>query len=246
MVAAEEKCRPCSLHGNEPCYREEQYCFTQLSVDTVYDKVNDMLDRIKLEPAVFIDRDGCLIEDKNYLADPQKVEFIAGSLDATRSLKEAGYKIVVVSNQSGVARGFFSVETVEKVNQRIRESMRRADCEPDDIHFCPYHPDGDDPDFTGDSYDRKPKPGMLEKAAIKHGIDIKRSYVIGDKYTDIQCGKAAGTSTILVLTGKGGEAADNLPSHRWLQPDYIVESLKIAADTVLSQLPKDDSRRPIL
>ncbi len=246
IVATDEKCRPCSLHGNEPCYREEQYCFTNLDVDTVYAKVSELLSKVELAPAVFIDRDGCLIEDKHYLADPQKVEFIPGSLDGVRNLKEAGYKIVVISNQSGVARAFFTVEAVDSVHRYMRDVMRRAGCEPDEIRFCPYHPDGDDPQFTGESYDRKPRPGMLEKAAVSLGLDLKRSFVIGDKYTDIQCGKASGAATILVLTGKGQTTSENLPAHHWLQPGFIARNLKDAADSILSQLPKDDSRRPIL
>jgi histidinol-phosphate phosphatase family protein len=242
IVATDEKCRPCSLHGNEPCYREEQYCFTRLTVDTVYGKVGEMLEGITLQPAVFIDRDGCLVEDKHYLADPNQLVFPDGSLDAVKNLKEAGYKIVIVSNQSGVARGFFPVETVEAVHNHMSREMKNAGCEPDDVRFCPYHPDGDDPEFTGDSYDRKPKPGMLEKAAIRHGIDIKRSFMIGDKYIDIQCGKAAGAATILVRTGKGAATEKEIPVHPFLKPDHVCDDLRTVAEVIIS---RNDTRSAV-
>ncbi len=225
IIATDEKCRPCSLHGNEACYREEQYCFTTLDVDTVYEYIVEMLDHIKLEKAVFLDRDGTVIVDHNYLADPEKIEFIPGALDAIARWKKAGYKIIIVSNQSGVARAFFTIDVVNAVHDRLSRLMWEHNAEPDDILFCPYHPDGDDPDYTGDNICRKPKPGMLEEAAEKYGLDLKRSYMIGDKLSDITCGLAAGCRTILVRTGKGEVAESELSGNEYLQPEKIMDTL---------------------
>jgi D-glycero-D-manno-heptose 1,7-bisphosphate phosphatase len=236
VISVDETCRPCSLHGNKPCYREQQYCFTHLTVDEVYGRIAPLLERITLRPAAFIDRDGTLIEDKHYLADPDKIAFLPGALEAVRRLKEAGYLIVIVSNQSGVARGFFPVATVDRVHQRLTELMAAAGCAPDQIRFCPHLPDGDDPAYRGDCDCRKPKPGMLEQAARDLRVDMKRSYIIGDTYSDIQCGRAAATAALLVRTGEGRETQKNLPSHPYLRPDMVADELGAAAEFIVSRV----------
>lgn len=234
MLATDEKCRPCSLHGNVPCYREEQFCFTQLGVDSVYDTAAAMLDRA-LTPAIFVDRDGTLIEDRHYLSDPAKISFLPGALEGVAALKKAGFKIVVISNQSGVARGFFPTTVVDNVNQRLRHLMKDAGAEPDDIRYCPHLRDGDVPEFTGDCACRKPKTGMLEAAALAVGIDLKRSIVIGDKFSDLQCGRAMGGRSLLVRTGEGKMTESSLPSQSYLQPDKISDHLSAAADYIISR-----------
>jgi len=235
LLGVDESCRPCSLHGNKPCYREEQYCFTNLTVDGVYEKVAAALDRMTLDPAVFIDRDGTLIVDEHYLADPEKIKFIPGSLEAVDRLKQAGYKIVIISNQSGVARGFFPVETVDLVHQHLARQMREAGCEPDDIRYCPHLPDGDVPEYTGECECRKPRAGMLTASAIQLGLDVKRSFVIGDKFSDIQCGKIIGCRSLLVRTGEGAETEQALPTQDYLRPYHIDDNLAGAVDHILSR-----------
>ena len=235
ILATDEKCRPCSLHGNKPCYREDQYCFTNMTVEAVYDKVAAMMDRIILRPAVFIDRDGTLIEDEHYLADPGKIKFLPGALEAVRKLKKAGFVIVVVSNQSGVARGFYPVETVDLIDGHLRRMMREADCEPDDMRYCPHYPDGDVPEYSKPCRCRKPKPGMLEEAASNLRIDVKRSYMIGDKYSDVLCGRAFGSATVLVRTGQGRAAETELPAHSFMRPDSIRDTLAEATEFILSR-----------
>ncbi len=235
LLGTDDSCRPCSLHGSKACYREEQYCFTNLKIDDVYNRVVSVIEGVKLDPAVFIDRDGTLIEDKHYLADPEKIKFLPGSRESVARLKQAGYKIVIVSNQSGVARGFFPTTTVDEVHQRMAELMKNAGCEPDDIRYCPHHPDGDDPEYTGQCDCRKPKGGMLEAAAIELGIDIKRSFMIGDKFSDIQCGKIVGGRSILVRTGKGAETEKELPAEPYLTPYIISDDLAAAIDHILSR-----------
>jgi len=194
-------------------------------VDEVYRQIAAQLDRITLRPAAFIDRDGTLIEDKHYLADPDKIAFLPGALDGVKRLKQAGYLIVIVSNQSGVARGFFPTIAVDRVHERLTRLMTDAGCPPDDTRFCPHLPDGDDPAYREDCQCRKPKPGMLEDAARALKIDMKRSYMIGDKQSDIQCGRAAGTAAVLVRTGEGTETEKNLPDHSYLRPDFIGNDL---------------------
>ena len=235
LLGTNEPCRPCSLHGNKPCYRQEQYCFTLLTVDAVYERIAEMLDNIKLEPAAFIDRDGTLIVDRHFLADPDKIEFLPGSLEAVTRLKKAGYRIVVISNQSGVGRGFFPVETVDLVHERLSELMTASGCAPDNIQYCPHYPDGEEPQYTMDCDCRKPKGGMLESAASSLGIDLKRSFMIGDKYSDVLCGRVVGTRSILVRSGEGKATEKELPSHSSLRPYHIGDDLAAAADYILSR-----------
>lgn len=234
ILSVDEPCRPCSLHGNKACYRDEQYCFTRLTVDEVYDKIAGMLDKIKLDPAVFVDRDGTLIIDDDYLADPEKIEFLPGSMNAVENLKKAGYRIVVVSNQSGVARGFFTAQTVDVIHEEVKRQMGEEDAEPDYITYCPHLADGDDPEYTADCNCRKPKGGMLEEAAKRLGLDLKRSFMVGDKYTDIQCGLAVGPRSILVRTGKGAEAEKQLPTHKNSRPYHICDDLADAAEHIIN------------
>lgn len=235
VLETDEKCRPCSLHGNKECYREQQYCFTRLTVDLVYQEISTILDDLDLKPALFIDRDGTLIVDKNYLADPDKIEFFPGVLEKLALAKRAGYKIVVISNQSGVARGFFPTTAVEAVNSRLAEEMAKHDCGPDAIRYCPHLPDGDLPEFTSVCDCRKPQAGMIETAALELGIDVKRSFVIGDKQSDIICGHNVGGMPILVRTGKGAESEIKLPQHKSLLPYLISDCLTEAIETILSR-----------
>ncbi|MCK5127778.1 MAG: HAD-IIIA family hydrolase [candidate division Zixibacteria bacterium] len=232
VLATDEKCRPCSLHGDKECSREEQYCFTRLTVDFVYEKIAERLEQLELKPAIFLDRDGTLIEDKHYLADPDKIEFIPGALETIKKLKELGYLIVIISNQSGVARGFFSSDDVERVHSRLWDLMIAADCEPDDVLFCPYHPDGDIAEFTRDHGWRKPHAGMIEDAAARMGIDVKRSFMIGDKLSDVQCGQVAGAMPILVKTGKGAKTVEEYPAEPYPKPYYICDTLADAGEFI--------------
>ncbi|MFH1701397.1 MAG: D-glycero-beta-D-manno-heptose 1,7-bisphosphate 7-phosphatase [Candidatus Zixiibacteriota bacterium] len=235
MLGTDEKCRPCSLHGNVPCYREKQYCFTRMTVDFVYKQMIRILDKENLCPAVFIDRDGTLIVDEHYLANPDKIKFIDGSINALHRLKKAGFKIVIVSNQSGVARGFFPEEAVVKVHNRLEALLKENGIEIDDIRFCPYHPDGDVPEYTKEDECRKPRPGMLEKSAMELGIDLKRSYMIGDKLSDVQCGQAAGAIPVLVRTGYGMETEKDYPAAPYPPPYFLCDNLSAAADRILSK-----------
>jgi len=235
VIETDVDCRPCSLHGNKACYRDEQDCFTRLTVDAVYEKVAGMLDKVKLEPAVFIDRDGTMIVDKNYLADPEKIEFLPNSMEAVVRLKRAGYKIVIISNQSGVARAFFTTGTVDAVHDELRRQMSEREAEPDSIRYCPHYPDGDDPEYTGECDCRKPRGGMMESAAVELGIDLKRSFVIGDKYSDVQAGIVVGARSMLVRSGKGREAEKEIPANAHVQPYHIGEDLSEAVEFILEE-----------
>jgi D-glycero-D-manno-heptose 1,7-bisphosphate phosphatase len=155
---------------------------------------------MSLRPAVFFDRDGTLMEDARYCSEPALVRVYPGVPAALRDLKAAGYARVVITNQSGIARGFFTEEQYRAV---AAEFLRQAEMEIDATYFCPDAPG------TG-SKRRKPEPGMVLEAAQDLGLDLARSWFIGDKDIDMECGRRAGTRTIRVGAGMGAVEAVRL------------------------------------
>ncbi len=148
--------------------------------------------------AVFVDRDGTLIAEQNYLADPDAVEFTRGAPEALVRLRLAGFLVVVISNQAGVARGFFGVDTVEAIQQRIDSMLEGRGARVDGWYYCPHHPD-----FSGPCRCRKPEPGMLLDAMRDLDLDAGSSWMIGDRWTDLEAGGRVGARGILVRTGYG-------------------------------------------
>ncbi len=162
-----------------------------------------------MKKACFLDRDGVLIVEKNYLCDIAEVELETGAAEAIKLLKGHGYMVIVISNQSGVARGYFSEEQVRKVNAHIDALLAVDKASIDDWFYCPHHPKGTIPEYAVDCQCRKPEPGMMLEAAEKHGIDLSKSFMIGDKMSDIETARNAGCAdAVLVLTGHGGEHED--------------------------------------
>jgi D,D-heptose 1,7-bisphosphate phosphatase len=204
VIEVDEPCRPCSLHGKKPCYREERFCFNRITPAMVADEASGfLLSKTNKNRALFLDRDGTIIENKHYLSDPNGVELIPGVVEALREAHSAGFKLVILSNQSGVARSMFSLDSVEKVNSRMLELLRAQDVNIDMVLYCPHHPHGSAPEYTMDCNCRKPAPGMAEQAATALGIDLRKSYVIGDSQVDLDLGVVLGASSFLVRTGYG-------------------------------------------
>ena len=152
-----------------------------------------------MKRAVFLDRDGCLIEERNYLSNPDDVALIPGSGAALRNLSEAGFELILITNQSGVGRGYFTLDDVERVHERLKELLSEEGVTLKDIYIAPEAPDQP-------SRGRKPSPAFLFDARDEHGIDLSRSYMIGDKKVDVECGQNAEVArSYLVLTGHGEE-----------------------------------------
>ncbi|HVM11781.1 MAG TPA: HAD family hydrolase [Actinomycetota bacterium] len=172
-------------------------------------------------PAVFLDRDGTLIEDPGYLGDPDGVVLIEGVPDALRRLASTGYALVVISNQAGVARGLFDEDAVRAVNARVEELLAEHGARIDAWHWCVHHPD-----VTGPCACRKPGTELLERAARELGLDLGASWMVGDHPTDVQAGIRAGGRGIMVLTGHGGHGTAP-PGHP------VVADLRAAADLIL-------------
>jgi D-glycero-D-manno-heptose 1,7-bisphosphate phosphatase len=164
-------------------------------------------------PAAFLDRDGTINRDTGFVGDPDGVELLPGAAEAVRSLADAGFLPVVVSNQSGVARGYFTEDAVRAVNARIAELLAAHGARVAAWYWCPHHPGGDVPQHTRACRCRKPGPELLERAAREHGLDLGRSICIGDKERDVEAGRAAGVARTVLLAAaapEGGSVADHV------------------------------------
>lgn len=182
--------------------------------------------------AVFIDRDGTINEEVGYLSEADKLSLLPGAAEAIRRLNETGLEVIVVTNQAGVARGYFNEDSVREVNRRLVKELADENAHVSAIYYCPHHPDFPSVGCETCSC-RKPQPGMLLLAARDYGIDLSCSFMIGDTGKDVETGKNAGCKSILVLTGYGREEKDKLE----VEPDYIAEDLMAAVDWILSHKP---------
>ena len=149
-------------------------------------------------PAVLLDRDGTILVEKDYLADPADAELIPGAGEALRRLQDAGYALVVVTNQSGIARGMYGEAEYRAVDARMRELLAAHGVAIDASYHCPHHPD-----FTGPCDCRKPAPGLFTRAIEELGLDPERSWLVGDRLRDIDAAAGLGARGILVRTGYG-------------------------------------------
>ncbi|MEW5994015.1 MAG: HAD-IIIA family hydrolase [Candidatus Zixiibacteriota bacterium] len=233
VVDVDEYCRPCSLHGKRPCFRKERFCFTRLLPDMVYSAACRILDeRSRLKPAIFVDRDGTIVKDKNYLSDPDQLELLPGAAEALRYANEAGYRVVVLSNQSGVARGLFDIGAVDKVNQRFLSLLSSNGSTIDGLYFCPHHPQGVIPGYTMRCDCRKPAAGMAEEAARTLNIDLRRSVVVGDKQEDVNLGRVIGARSYLVRTGHGRDEEQRLNPASFTGRVDVVDDLNGAVQQI--------------
>jgi D-glycero-D-manno-heptose 1,7-bisphosphate phosphatase len=166
---------------------------------------------------IVLDRDGTIVIDRHYLSDPADLEFMPGAAESLRWLHENGYRLVIVTNQSGVGRGMFSLDHLNKIHGRLIEMVRSAGARLEGIYYCPHTPE------NGCSC-RKPAPGLLIQAAFELGFDPSSAVVVGDKLTDIEFGKQAGAITILLATSP--------PPPNSVMPDYIASNLLEATRTI--------------
>ena len=148
--------------------------------------------------AVFLDRDGTIIVNRHYGSDPDGIELLDGVAEGLRALREAGYKLVLVSNQSGVARGYFDEAAIGGMHDRLQKILDAHGAALDGLEYCPHHPEGDVAPYAVECACRKPAPGMIRRAARKHGLNLSASWMVGDIAADVEAGKRAGTRTVLV------------------------------------------------
>jgi D-glycero-D-manno-heptose 1,7-bisphosphate phosphatase len=184
-------------------------------------------------PAVFIDRDGTINEQMGYINHVSRFVLLPGAAEAIRLLNENDVLAVVVSNQSGVARGYHPLDLVHEVHARMEALLREAGAVLDAVFFCPHHPRGPVPEFTQNCNCRKPRTGLVDRACEDFDIDMSRSWVVGDRYSDIELAHRCDIGGVLVKTGYGlGEALYILPRKR-RQPDHVAEDLRDAVRWIL-------------
>lgn len=185
--------------------------------------------------AVFIDRDGTLSEEVGYVNHPKRLCLLPRSAEAVRLLNEAGLRAVVVTNQSGVARGYFSEEVLHAVNAELVAQLKARSAFLDGLYVCPHHPREGRPPYRARCDCRKPKPGLLLRAAEELGLDLGTSYMVGDKISDVEMGKRAGVTSILVLTGYGLGEWEYRRAHWTCTPDHVAGDLLDAVQWILAR-----------
>ena len=161
-----------------------------------------------MKRTVFLDRDGTIVEDLDFLTDLAQLRLIPGAAQAIRELNEAGFLVVVVTNQSGVARGFLSEKTLNEIHRQLAQLLQKEGARIDAYYYCPHHPTVGPPEYRIDCDCRKPKPGLFLRAAKDLDLDLAKSFAIGDSLRDGEAARAAGVRALLVRTGPGSEAAE--------------------------------------
>ena len=185
--------------------------------------------------AVFLDRDGTVNEEVGYICDPALFRLYEYAAEAVRLLNQAGWLAVVVTSQAGIARGMFNESFLTQIHEQMKTELADAGATIDAIYYCPHHPTEGESPYRQECDCRKPKPGMLTKAAAELNVDLAASVVIGDRFRDLGMAQAVGARGVLVLTGYGREELENDSANWPQQPDHIAENLLEAVRWVIKQ-----------
>jgi D-glycero-D-manno-heptose 1,7-bisphosphate phosphatase len=185
-----------------------------------------------MKKAIFLDRDGTVNVDVGYLHQLKDLELFPFAVDALRLLKRAGYELIIVTNQSGLAQGLIGPGFVEVCHDEMRRRLQAGGADLDALYYCPHHPRGSVSGLDVDCRCRKPSPGMIEDAVRDRGIDPKASWVIGDKWLDVNLGRNVGARSILVRTGWGAEQEEKRPAGQ--QVDAVCDNLMHAVSVILA------------
>ena len=180
---------------------------------------------------MFLDRDGTLIEDVGYISDPKRVRVLPGVVEGLTQLRSAGFALVVVSNQSGLARGYFTFEQFNAVHKQFLALLTQAGITLTGCYYCPYYSQGSVKAYCRESDERKPAPGMLLRAARNHSLHLPSSWMIGDGSVDVSAGIAAGVRTIKLSAADDRPIGDSEP-----KPDFFAENLIEASTIIISQI----------
>jgi len=194
-----------------------------------------------MNSAVFMDRDGTVSEEVGYMRDPEQFRLIPQSAEAIRLINENSLKSIVITNQSGVARGYFSEETVSRVHQKMEKLLSELGAHIDGIYYCPHHPEGIVESYRKGCDCRKPASGLLTQASKKHAIDLASSYMVGDKVTDLQLAHGVGARAVLVLTGYGRDELEKIKKLSLKKPEYVACNLLDAVKWIIKDLRIDHS-----
>ena len=191
-------------------------------------------------PAVFIDRDGTISEEVGYVNHPSRFRLFPYAAEAIKVLNKSGWLAIVITNQAGVARGYFSEDVIVSVHEQLKLDLNNASARLDAIYYCAHHPTVGEPPYLLDCDCRKPKPGLIDRAARDFEIDLSKSWMAGDRYSDVELARNAGLRSAFVLSGYGrGEWEYQRPAWKH-QPDLVCENLLEAVKIIVES---DDSFR---
>ena len=184
--------------------------------------------------AVFMDRDGTISEEVGYVNHPSRYRVFSFSAEAVRLLNEKGWLAILVTNQAGVARGYFQEDLIEEIHGLLKTELERGDARLDAVYYCAHHPSVGEEPYRFDCDCRKPKPGLILRAAVEHDIDLARSWMIGDRYSDIVLAHNAGVRSAFVLTGYGRGEWEYQRASWSHQPELIAENLFEAVEKIVT------------
>jgi D,D-heptose 1,7-bisphosphate phosphatase len=190
-------------------------------------------ERVMGASGVFLDRDGTLVEEVGYLDSLDRMTLFPWTVDAVRLLHRAGYKVIVTTNQAGVARGYFAEDFVSRAHEHLDKRLRAGGADVSGYYYCPHHPKADVAAYRRACDCRKPAPGMLLRAAREHDIDLTRSFAVGDRWTDVEAGRRAGVRSVLVRSGYGQAQAAAPPPG--VQAAFRADTLIDATTWILRQ-----------
>ncbi|MGD9950543.1 MAG: D-glycero-alpha-D-manno-heptose-1,7-bisphosphate 7-phosphatase [Desulfobulbus sp.] len=190
---------------------------------------------LQARPAVFLDRDGTINEQMGYINHISRFQLLPRVGLAISRLNHSGLPVVVATNQSGLARGYFPASLLEAVHEKMRRLLAEDGAHIDGLYLCPHHPEAKHEAYRLNCNCRKPKTGLLEQASREMFLDLQRSYVVGDRWSDLRCGARVGATTILVLTGYGRGDASYIGPEQEIQPDFVAEDLLVAVEWILAR-----------
>ena len=193
----------------------------------------------QLRPAVFLDRDGTVNEQMGYINHISRFHLLPDAARAIKLINDNNIPVVVVSNQSGLARGYFPEELLEEVNAKMEKLLAEAGASIDALYICPHHPEAKEAKFRQTCNCRKPKIGMLLQAADELKLDLSKSFMVGDRWSDIKCAHKAGCTPILVLTGYGKGDHQYIGPAQEIQPAHTSENLYSAVEWILQRIERD-------
>ncbi|VAW36257.1 D-glycero-beta-D-manno-heptose-1,7-bisphosphate 7-phosphatase [hydrothermal vent metagenome] len=190
----------------------------------------------KSRPAVFLDRDGTINEQMGYINHISRFHLLPSVAEAVRLLNERQVPVVVVTNQSGLARGYFPPELLDEVHEKMAGQLAQKGAHIDGLYICPHHPEAKEERYRQECCCRKPKTGLLEQAAVEMNLDLKRSFMVGDRWSDLKCAIRAGATPILVLTGYGRGDLQYIGPQQEIRPAYVADDLLGAARWIIRRM----------
>jgi len=188
-------------------------------------------------PAVFLDRDGTINEQMGYINHISRFQLLPGAAAAIHRLNIKNIPVIVVTNQSGLARGYFPEQLLTAVHEKMHRQLAEEGAHVDGVYICPHHPEARKERYRLVCNCRKPKTGLLEQAAQELNIDLGASFMVGDRWSDLRCGIKAGATPVLVLTGYGRGDLEYIGPSQQVQPAYIADDLSIAVSWILRNIP---------